>query len=333
VRHLFARVLEVSTAAPTDGGRVGGRPRDLRETLGEPPHHRAHGVAPAVRLHVPTELQATLQLSPVEKNWAPFVIDDAKKSAELEEVYYVHRWLARTNGNGVGDAGDPGGGSAGPSTTEAATTEAATTEAATTEALQIRVSDGRILQQYTSSAHAARARIGVAEHAIVSGGTPAVRLNRTTFLAIGHTSTRPCAATRSRGRDGGAAASTRCTPRNDTSWKQYAAFAYTFSAAPPFSLTAASRHFRLPAPRFGRTAHTGVKLTSVVERLQLLDARAPTLSDWHEAQADQDRWVQFPTGIVLEGGAAFISWGERDPYTVLTRVHLTTLLGMLQDVH
>ena len=86
--------------------------------------------------------------------------------------------------------------------------------------------------------------MGAAAHADVSGGTPALQLNETHMLAVGHTMTWSC--NRDDVRRKGPAARARCKRRHR--WRSYAMFAYTFSTAPPFSLYATSREFRLRLP-------------------------------------------------------------------------------------
>ena len=48
-------------------------------------------------------------------------------------------------------------------------------------------------------------------------------------------------------------------------------------------------------------------------------------------------WEQFPMGLsidVADGteGVVYLSWGERDQYSVLSRICLDVVLGMLQSV-
>ena len=86
--------------------------------------------------------------------------------------------------------------------------------------------------------------MGAAPHATVSGGTPALRLNSTHFLAVGHTMTWTCNTADVRAK--GKAARARCMARHR--WRAYAMFAYTFDARPPFQLRSVSREFRLRLP-------------------------------------------------------------------------------------
>ena len=127
-------------------------------------------------------------LSAIEKNWVPFVCDD-------------------TPGNG-------GGGNGGAATSSVCLQQWLDDGHGTSVAYKLDLTTGILLERYESrlptslpsdrrsngagglharsSGGVLQRAMGAAAHATVSGGTPALRLNRTHYLAVGHTMTWAC---------------------------------------------------------------------------------------------------------------------------------------------
>ena len=170
--------------------------------------NKAVQLGPVLRLE-PASAEIS-NLSTIEKNWVPFALPDAAATDE----FYVHQWLDDGHGRSV--------------------------------AFRVDLRTGLLLERHVSVARGGggalrRAMRAAATYADVSGGTPALALNATTMLAVGHTMTWTC--NRPDIRAKGSLARTRCMQRNR--WRSYSMFAYMFAAKPPFALLATSREFRI----------------------------------------------------------------------------------------
>ena len=98
-------------------------------------------------------------------------------------------------------------------------------------------------------------------------------------------------------------------------WKLYTMFAYLVCARPPFAIAAATRHFRIASPPLNSTdgflADGG--------GLRYAGEVPPSAEDRH------GNWVQFPMGLWRARDALHLSWGERDAFTLLTRIRVDAL--------
>lgn len=173
---------------------------------------------------------------------------------------------------------------------------------------------GVIQHTFLASSGGLRQAIGCPPHAIISGGTPALRLNRSHFLAIGHTMSEPCRLLLP-----AKAEVERCERVNK--WRAYALFAYLFAASPPFRLAAASAEFRI-----GR-------------RHGLLPAARTVATPWAtppEISKGEEGQVQFPMGLALDPRAPserlLLSWGVANTHTQLTRLSLPHLLSRMRPL-
>ena len=259
------------------------------------------GLGPArVLAPDPTQLPANsaVSLSAIEKNWAPF---------RVGRQVFVHQWLADPHWRSV--------------------------------AHRVDIHTGHLVETHISPSGAGlRRAIGAQPHALVSGGTPAVLLEkslcphrnghrRPCLLAIGHTMTSPCNDAKLRARL--LADPTQTTPdkrsayarlhpgapsdsRDACFWhhrgfRAYAAFAYVFGAAPPFAMVAASQEFHIDLE---------------TSRVMPVATRC--------GHGDCNRAVQFPVGLSIDEGrqVLLLSWGLRDRATVLSTLPIRMVLNL-----
>lgn len=288
---------------------------------------------------------AVANLSAIEKNWVPFTID---ASGDV----YLQQWLDDGHGVSVTYRLDVTSGvmleryeSQLPSSVAAASMAADAAHPAVTEGT-MGVRRGGVLQR----------AMGAAPHAAISGGTPALRLNSTHMLAIGHTMTWACNLPEVRAK--GKLARARCLKRHR--WRSYAMFGYTFDAFPPFKLRSVSHEFRLRVPG------AAPPLSTPRRRLPDVPAAEPTTGAYGDNFYPGDRDVlrppppvraihirlrgaegkaQFPIGLSWAdhrsqrghgyedgssiGGArcVLLSWGHDDVESYVSAIPLPTLLG------
>ncbi|KAL3910710.1 MAG: hypothetical protein SGPRY_008960 [Prymnesium sp.] len=150
--------------------------------------------------------QTSFALGDIEKNWSPF-----SRDVKGRMQTFVHRWIDRA-GQAI--------------------------------VHQLDVRSGELRGDIVSSNGKLRQVVGGPPHTTLSGGTPAVRLNKSHFVAIGHTMTMPCElpTVAAKGPD----AKLQCLKRNQ--WRAYALFGYLFESEPPFRLVAATPQFRIVPP-------------------------------------------------------------------------------------
>ena len=214
----------------------------------------------------------------LEKNWVPFAV----ASEPGEDTLHVFQRLD-----------EPGSGASIAFAVDAAT--------------------GALKRRYAcpGAGSALRARLGLPagewDAHPISGGTNAVRINTTHFLAFGHTM-------RAARRDVG-------SPAQPFPGRVYAQFAYTFEASPPFCLAAATREFHVSVPQ-GTTA--------------------PLVASFHtppqRAACCSESAVQFPMGLVAvshasdnsgdaldEHATLQLTWGYADSATYLSVIRLDWL--------
>jgi len=229
------------------------------------------------------------RLGRIEKNWSPWV--------DARDRVHVHQWLDRTGHSVV---------------------------------YAVNVSSGELEQRFSSPHRGAAAApgglqqlLGVPPHTIVSGGTPAVRLNDTHHLAIGHTMTWRCLALPE------GAERARCARR--ARWRSYAHFAYVFSSSPPFGLHAVTPAFRLRPPSRLATRASGLLGTAVPTVHQHRLSASATQRAGREGGCVTVDCIQFPVGLVLDRPRrmALLSWGHRDQETLLTWLALHGDGGLL----
>ena len=173
--------------------------------------------------------------------------------------------------------------------------------------------------------------MGAAPHATVSGGTPALRLNATHFVAVGHTMTWACNTLEVRSK--GKAARAKCMRKNR--WRAYAMFAYTFSAMPPFGLRSVSREFRMRLPRGG--ASDGYVARPMLDIDAALLWPPPPMRAPHMKVRGLDGKAQFPVGLSWRwpttrqkgagGRCVLLSWGHDDTETFVSTLPVDTLLS------
>ena len=242
---------------------------------------------------------SAVKLSAIEKNWSPF---------RVGRQVFVHQWLDDPNGKSV--------------------------------AHRVDIHTGHLVETHVSPSGAGlRRTIGAQPHALVSGGTPAVLLDKSLcphrkscLLAIGHTMTSPCNDARLRAkllndpnqtppaRRGQYAQLHPGAPPDDRDacfwhhrgFRAYAAFAYLFGAAPPFAMVAASQEFHIDLD-------TG--------RVEPVATRC--------GHGDCNRAVQFPVGLSLDVGhqLLLLSWGLRDRATVLSTLPILMVLNLTKPIH
>ena len=187
-RHIFARMLHlrISRSAIDDAHWAG-------------PAVRLHGAKTASTTDVPS--RPVVELADVEKNWAPFTLDFPIEPLQ-PETSNISRGMRRSKSSSTSIHGKRQQFTTGSSDASGNRIESEVYLhqwlMPTTVALRFDPSSGELLERYDSDASRARALLDVADHAVVSGGTPAVRLNATTFMAIGHVSTQPRALTTSK---------------------------------------------------------------------------------------------------------------------------------------
>ena len=243
--------------------------------------------------------RGALSLSAIEKNWAPFVLD---------HQVFVHQWLISPEGQSV--------------------------------AHRVDIRTGYLVETHVSpSGSALRRAISPQPNAVVSGGTPAILLDKRLcpqhkpcFLAIGHTMTSPCNDDSLRAKllvDPGQTPPewrrqyARLHPgeapdsRDACFWlhsgfRAYAAFAYIFRAAPPFTMLAATREFHL---EIGTS-----RIVPVATRC---------------GYGSCNRQIEFPVGLSLDEArqALLLSWGWQDKASMLSVVPLLMLLNLTRPVH
>ena len=185
--------------------------------------------------------------------------------------------------------------------------------------------------------------MGAASHATISGGTPALRLNSSHFLAIGHTMTWTCNQAEVRAK--GKAARAKCMKRNR--WRAYAMFAYTFSAVPNFGLRSVSREFRMRLPgqgldRLQQRADAPSRISGHASARPMLDVDEallwppPPVHALHSKLRGVDGKPQFPVGLSWANEATGsdplrrcvrLSWGHDDVETYVSMLPLRHLLA------
>jgi hypothetical protein len=139
-----------------------------------------------------------------------------------------------------------------------------------------------------------------------------VRLNASTFLAIGHTMTDPC---------GQQPASALEACQLATKWRAYAHFGYTFDAAAPFTVRAATSEFRI------RRTHGATVLERPLPAASAVKASAVSSKLKHSEPGS----VQFPVGLVLDAPSErlLLSWGYNGIATEMTSLSLPHLLQQM----
>lgn len=171
---------------------------------------------------------------------------------------------------------------------------------------------GQLLRTYTSSNGRLRQIIGGPNHTEISGGTPAVRLNATHFLAVGHTMTMPCALPEvaSKGRD----AKRACLRMNQ--WRAYALFGYVFESEPPFHVVAATPQFRVHPP-MGKQKYG-----------QEFGPPPPDVTTPKGVVEGHLGKPQFPAGLIFDASKKLLvlSTGYRDRLTLVSWVKLEYMM-------
>jgi len=232
---------------------------------------------------------AVAHLSTLEKNWSPFVLHPPAAPVvsaavpEREPAVYVHQWLDDPHGQAV--------------------------------VLRIDVPSGKLTERWATSSDGLRRALDAAPHAVISGGTPAVRLNATHLLAVGHTMTSPC--NRPEVLAHGMVAREECFRGRGTWYRSYSLFAYAFEASPPFALRAATPEFRLMPALPGEAAHGFARAERPAHALSGIV---------------NDTTVQFPVGLTLRrmpepsGWVLELSWGYDDRESMVSVLPLATVL-------
>lgn len=175
-----------------------------------------------------------------EKNWSPFLVDTSGAAPEV----YAFQWLESPRSSSV--------------------------------VFRVDLATGKLLErlEVPGVSGPLRRALGVGRERAVSGGTPAVRLNGTTFLAVGHTVNY---ATRS-----------------------YGMFGYVFSSRPPFRILAVTPEFTCDCDDPRPQEWAGVKQPKWPNPPQQLSFMPP------DAAKDS---VIFPTGLsklYVQGRAALL---------------------------
>jgi len=223
-------------------------------------------------------------LGDIEKNWAPFARTTRAGSVEV----FVHRWLDRKG--------------------EAIVHRLVLDKASATVGETLLSSNGKL-----------REVIGGPHHTEISGGTSAVLLNESHFVAFGHTMTMPCALPeiKSQGKE----AKRRCLRKNQ--WRAYALFAYVFESTPPFRLVAATPEFRIVPPTGKRIYGYG------------LGPPAPAITRPTEFVLGSLGKPQFPVGLSIDknGRYLLLSTGFRDLDTILSWVKVDHLMQQMKPLH
>jgi len=177
--------------------------------------------------------------------------------------------------------------------------------------------------------------IGAAHYAVISGGTPAVCINATHHLAIGHTMTATC--NRPEHTRRGADWRRRCF--NNHRQRSYALFAFVFRSSPPFSISGATREFRWEPP----CSSTAVAARQSCPGHKSGDEGLGFASVAPASNESERLWgvarLHFPVGLVYAPMSRtsrerqlVVSWGYQDRVTLLTRVSLQHLLARMQHV-
>ena len=227
---------------------------------------------------------AIANLSRLEKNWSPFFVRGGGGTrARYDGGAFVHQWLPDERGKCV------------------------------VFRLAISHSAGELTERFESECGWLRAALGAPSHAVISGGTPAVAINSSHHLAIGHTMDSHC-----NRKSSDALAREACF--RDNLERDYALFAYVFESAPPFQLTGATPLFSLqPAASEGTSANDPLGAASVL-----------TLFRDH-TQYRRSQMVRFPVGLFVDpSDLAWISWGLQDTVTMLSSLPVRCLIEIMQ---
>lgn len=182
--------------------------------------------------------------------------------------------------------------------------------------LELDVDQADVVQTFSCNARGLRSVVGAE---ILAGGTNAVRINNTHFLAIGH------------------------TYHETRTYRIYAMFAYIFEARPPFCICAATTEFHLkPPPVVHGPCATDPTLASKLEP-------RPSRPDYSKIKGTSltgNKAIQFPMSLALVHGRVLndtvfpdassrtllVSWGRADRDSFFSSLHLNWFLNHMRPL-
>lgn len=182
--------------------------------------------------------------------------------------------------------------------------------------LELDVDQANVVRVFSCNAQSLRSIVGAD---ILAGGTNAVRINSTHFLAIGHTF------------------------HETHTYRIYAMFAYVFEARPPFCICAATSEFHLkPPPVIHKPCATDPTLADKLEP-------RPTRPDYSKIKGTSltgNKAIQFPMSLALvhdrvlndtvspdlSSQTLLVSWGRADRDSFLSTLHLNWFLNYMHPL-
>lgn len=189
----------------------------------------------------------------------------------------------------------------------------------TSVALKLNATDGRVMARYESQHGGLHVPMRAPATAAICGGTPAIRLNASHFLAIGHT-------------------------RYPPPGRGYGMFAYTLKATPPFGLQGITSEFQINISQYYEYYRTPLGLAVQRFSSAQFNQRITTVRSEACWKSSSLVWgvppnhsiktpLQFVTGLAALGrGMLLVSWGSGDRHSVVTRMHQSVLLNKMRPL-